>query len=211
MLKKELKKILTKHAEWLEDYDKGERANLRGADLSGADLSGADLSLANLSGADLSLANLSGANLCGANLRGANLRGANLSGADLSGADLSRADLSRADLSGADLHEEILIAYTSITPEGQLIGWKKCKDNIIVKLSIPADSPRSNATSRKCRAKFVDVLDVIGSDVGISQHDNKTEYIVGKRIECDNWCEDRWQECSGGIHFFLTRYEAENY
>jgi hypothetical protein len=44
-----IRDILSKHDEWLNDSSKGERADLSGADLSGADLSGA-----NLSGADLS-------------------------------------------------------------------------------------------------------------------------------------------------------------
>ena len=139
---------------------------------------------------------------------------ANLEGANLRWANLRRANLDGANLDGAKMREDILIAYTSITPEGQLVGWKKCTDDVIVKISIPSESPRSNATGRKCRAKFVDVLDVfgaIGTKKGISQHDGRTEYIVGKRVECDTWDDNRWSECSGGIHFFLTRYEAEQY
>jgi len=30
-------------------------------------------------------------------------------------------------------------------------------------------------------------------------------------VRCDKWDDDRWNECSGGIHFFLTRAEAEAY
>jgi len=82
---------------------------------------------------------------------------------------------------------------------------------VIVKVQIPAEAKRSNATGRKCRAEFVDVLEVINAEVGISQHDNKTKYIAGTRVTCDTWCEDRWQECAGGIHFFITREEAEAY
>lgn len=42
-----------------------------------------------------------------------------------------------------------------------------------------------------------------------SQYDSAFIYRVGKTVRCDTWCEDRWQECAGGIHFFLTRAEAE--
>ena len=161
------------------------------ADLRGADLRGADLSGANLRGANLSDANLSGANLSGANLRGADLRDANLSGAE----DIP----------------EIAKAQTLITPEGNIVGWKKCKDGIIVKMLIPSDAKRHNATGRKCRAEYADVLEVIGAEVGISRHDGKTEYRVGQRVTCDKWGEDRFEECAGGIHFFITRIEAENY
>jgi len=95
--------------------------------------------------------------------------------------------------------------------EGDIIGWKKCLDGVIVKLLVKSDTPRSSATTRKCRAKEVTVLDVIGSDVGVSHHDKSVEYRVGETVTCDNWDEDRWNECSGGIHFFITRQEAEDY
>ena len=201
-------------------------ANLRGADLYGANLRGAKLRRANLHGANLYGANLYWANLYWANLRGAYLRGANLRGADLYGADLYGADLRGANLHGANLHganlhganlygaEDIpafVGAQTIIVSEGQIIGWKKCRNGVIVKISIPAEARRSNATGRKCRAEYADVLDVIGAEVGVSQHDGTTEYRVGQRVACDKWCEDRWQECAGGIHFFLTREEAEAY
>ena len=181
------------------------RANLYGADLSGADLYGADLSRANLYGADLSRANL----------YGADLSGADLSRADLSRADLSGANLSGANLSGADLYgarnAELAVAQTRILPDGDLIGWKKCRDGVIVKLAIPATAKRSHAFGRKCRAEFADVLEVIGASIGVSSHDNKTEYRVGCRVTADRF-DDNWQEeCAGGIHFFITRVEAENY
>jgi hypothetical protein len=185
--------------------------DLRGANLRGADLSGADLSGANLSEANLREANLSGANLSGANLSESDLREANLRGADLRGADLSWAKLCEAKLCGAKYIPNIAAAQTLIVADGQIIGWKKCQQGVIVKLSIPAEARRSNATGRKCRAEFADVLEVIGGDVGISSHDGKTKYIAGTRVTCDEWCEDRWQECAGGIHFFITRAEAEAY
>jgi hypothetical protein len=197
-------------------------ADLRGADLSGSDLRGADLNGADLRGADLSGSDLRGADLSGSDLRGANLYGADLNGADLSGADLNGADLNGANLSGADLSGAnlrrakevplIAAAQSSIVPEvGQITGWKKCQNSVLVKLLVGKNAKRSNATGRKCRAEYVKVLEVIGAEVGISKHDNKTEYRAGKIVRCDKWNEDRWVECGGGIHFFLTRIEAENY
>ena len=209
----------------------GEYADIREAVLkarvSGVDLYGADLRMANLSdvdlyGADLRMANLSGANLYGADLRRANLSGANLYGADLYGADLRMANLSGADLYGADLRRanlsgaksipSITNAQASILPEsGQFQGWKKCRKGVLVRVMIGKNAKRSNATGRKCRAEYVKVLEVIGAEVGISQRDNKTEYRAGKIVRCDKWDKDRWVECGGGIHFFLTRIEAEQY
>jgi hypothetical protein len=162
--------------------------------------------------ADLRCANLKGAYLRCANLRGAYLRDADLRGADLIGAYLRGADLIGADFKDArGITEELLISYTSILPEGDLIGYKKCKDNIIVKVKIPAKAKRSNATGRKCRAEYVKVLEVYGADQAISQYNDKTIYKVGKTVKCDKWNENRWEECSGGIHFFITKLEAERY
>jgi hypothetical protein len=196
----DLPKILADHLLWLQGSPKGSRANLSGADLSGADLRGA-----NLSGADLSGAYLRRANLRGAYLSGAYLRGANLSGADLSGADLRGANLSGAN--GATL----AIQRTRILPEGSLIGWKKCLGGVLVKLSIPKEAKRSHAFGRKCRAEFADVLEVIGADVGVSSHDGQTEYVVGTRVVPDSFSDNWQEECAPGIHFFITREEAEAY
>ena len=176
---------------------------------------------ANLSSADLRSANLSSANLSSANLRSADLRSADLCWADLSSADLCSAYLSSADLRSANLRSadlcwadlrsaknfELPIARTRILPEGQLIGWKKLIDGSIAKLSIPAESKRSHAFGRKCRAQFVDVLE----GFGVSQHDGVTSYAPGIRVTCDKWDDDWMQECAGGIHFYITKIEAENH
>ena len=177
-----------------------------------ADLSYANLRGAKLGGADLSYADLSSANLDGADLRGANLYRANLYSANLHDADLSGANLYRANLSNAKNVPKIASAESSIVPEfGQFIGWKKCRDSIIIKLMIGRKAKRSNATGRKCRAEYVKVLEVIGADLGISQHDGKTEYRKDSIVRCHKWESDRWVECGGGIHFFLTKTEAEQY
>ena len=176
-------------------------AKKSGANLSGADLSGADLSRADLSRADLSRAYLSGANLSGANL----------SRADLSGAYLSRADLSRADLSGA-VEADLVIAKTRICPDGDLIGWKKCNNDVIVKLLIPKEAKRNNAFGRKCRAEYAQVLEVIGAEIAYSSHSHSFTYKAGDTVKPTEPFDENFQEeCSTGIHFFITRIEAEKY
>ena len=50
-----------------------------------------------------------------------------------------------------------------------------------------------------------------GGEIGISQHDHKTEYKAGEIVRPDKWDDNRWEECSSGIHFFITRLEAERY
>jgi uncharacterized protein YjbI with pentapeptide repeats len=208
-------------------------ANLYGANLYEANLYEANLYGANLRGADLRGANLRGANLRGANVRGADLRGADLYGADLRGADLYGADLHEADLYGANLHGAKLhgaknadwaIAQTVIVPEGSLIGWKMAISNnkkIIVKVRIPEEAKRSNALGRKCRAEFAEVIAVYPkgkkramakSTEVYSDYDNSFRYKTGDTLKPKEvFNEDRWNECSSGIHFFITREEAENY
>ena len=82
---------------------------------------------------------------------------------------------------------------------------------MIVKLRIPADARRSNASGRKCRCEYAHVIDVFGADFGLSQHDGITEYRIGQSVSAESWDENRWNECSNGIHFFITRQEAEDY
>jgi hypothetical protein len=190
-------------------------ANLCGANLTGANLTGATLLCANLRGANLYGANLTGANLLGANLTGANLHGADLTDATLLGATLLGADLRGANLHGADLRgakniSALVAAQTSICAEGTIRGYKKASEGIVV-LEIPAEAARSNANGRKCRAEFARVLKTPGGKLAHSKHDPNFVYCVGETVRPDAWCTDRWQECAGGIHFFLTREEAEAY
>ena len=155
-----------------------------------------------------------------ANLQRADLQGADLQGADLQGADLQGADLRGADLQGANLRgakdADRAIAYTRILPEGQIIGYKKGSKGEIIKLSIPADARRSHAFGRKCRAEFADVLEITLNGDSIQTatngtHDKRIPYVVGQRVTADKWDENWMEECSHGIHFFITRIEAEDW
>jgi uncharacterized protein YjbI with pentapeptide repeats len=192
-------------------------ANLYGADLYGADLYGADLHGAVLYGANLRGANLYGADLCGADLyeadlREADLRGANLRGADLRGADLREADLREADLSGLKINENTFGVTINCPEEGSFIGYKKC-DSVIVKLLILEDSKRSSATTYKCRASKVKCLEIDnGNKTEIcSNYSPSFTYKVGEISEVNNFDENRWHECSTGIHFFMSKEMAKQY
>jgi hypothetical protein len=133
-----------------------------------------------------------------------------LSCANLSDANLSGANLSDANLRGAKI-DQTLADKLNIIPDGDVIGWKKCMEGVIVKMEIGANTRRSNATGRKCRAESVKVLEVIGADAGISQYNTSVVYRVGETVSVSNFDTDRWNECSHGIHFFLTKDEALNY
>lgn len=114
---------------------------------------------------------------------------------------------------------------------GSFIGWKKGrvinkdgKERVcIIKLEIPETAKRSSATSRKCRADKVKVLeiqylngrkypaDTVAFPFCASPVTN-TQYVVGKVTKCAEKFEtDRWRECASGIHFFITYEEALNY
>ena len=199
---------------------------LQGADLTGASLEEAGFYEANLQGANFQKAYLQGANLQGANLQGANLQGANLRGAALVGANLRNANLEGAvlfdallegaNLSGAKLPEFLV----KLPPLGQsFIAWKKVWDCFILKLEIPADSPRvSTFTGRKCRAKSAKVLKafrVCGKPAEQTMFRSLRDYYfiyrVGETVEVPDFNDDIRLECTQGIHFFETRKEAEEY
>jgi hypothetical protein len=164
---------------------------------------------AKLSGADLRSADLSGANLAYTSLRCTNLKYVDLSDTDLEDVDLTYADLRNANLKDAK-NADLAIACTRILPEGDIIGWKKCRSGAIVKLRIPAEAKRSHAFGRKCRAEFADVLEIIGADVGVMDNEGSlTVYSTGERVIPDSFDEDWTDEYSHGIHFFITRAEAE--
>ena len=194
-------------------------ANLVGANLVGADLRGADLRGANLGDADLRDANLGDANLVGANLRGAYLRGANLVDADLRGANLRGAYLGDANLVGANLvGAKNVPFFPTYLPEGEFIAWKKLPNGLIAKLKILEDSKRSRAAGDKCRCDKCLVLEFQNADGSVSDKRTYTSneyavctYTVGEVVRADKWNDNRWVECSHGIHFFIDRQSAVNY
>ena len=173
--------------------------SLNGADLDGADLEGADLRNAALNGADLTGADISWAFLVGADLDGSFITGAKVYGADLKGA------------------KNIPFIPLACPSEGAFTGWKKVYGYFLIKLQIPEDGRRSSATTRKCRCDKAKVLDITSLD-GEEHYDevtnnryNETIYKVGEMVYPDSFDENRWNECSNGIHFFINKEDAINY
>ena len=153
--------------------------------------------------------------------------------ADLSYADLSYADLRNADLRYADLSYAVLryanLSYANLSnaknaphvrmacpTDGSFIGWKKVK-GFLIQLDIPSDAKRSSATSNKCRCDKAMVLSITNIENGesINKIDNDeyahTEYVVGQVVFPDSWDENRFNECSHGIHFFIDKQDAIDY
>ena len=154
-----------------------------------------------------------------ANLSRANLSDANLYDAYLRNANLSYADLSYANLGGANFRDAKNILYIPLEcpSEGSFIGWKKI-NQILIKLEIPEDARRSSATTKKCRcdkAKVLGFYDLNSTELNIDKiinnNYNTCEYIKGEMVYPDSFDEDRWNECSHGIHFFINKQDAINY
>lgn len=115
-----------------------------------------------------------------------------------------------ANLQGANLRNMLSDSTTISThpvPEGNLIAWKKI-NGVIIKLRIPEAARRSCAMSRKHRAEYAEVLEIEGGLSSITGGYNTTKYSVGCIVFPDSWDDCRWNECSHGIHFYLTREEA---
>ena len=124
-----------------------------------------------------------------------------------------------ADLSGAYLRGAKNIPFIPFAcpSDGAFFGWKKVK-NCLVKLEIPEDAKRCSATTSKCRCDKAKVLDIFHLErqksVDSVTNDNynpSVTYKVGEMVYPDSFDEDRWNECSNGIHFFINKQEAIDY
>ena len=130
-----------------------------------------------------------------------------------------------ADLRDANLRDAKNIPFIPMAcpTDGDFIGWKKVnygEKYYLVKLMVPADAKRCSSTGRKCRCSKALVLDISlivdGKEAGkeknvINNRYVPTLYEVGKVVEPDSFDENRFKECSHGIHFFIDRQEAINY
>ena len=188
MTQTELEEKIELHQKWLNEEPGGQRADLSGAYLPGADLTRADL------------------------------RGADLTRAYLLGADLSDAYLSGADLSDVRVSENTIGFFLQCPEEGSFIAYKKAHSGKIIVLKIPADAKRSSATTFKCRCDKAEVLRIENLDGSISDLKEISSkfnpdfiYRVGETVYSDSFDENRWNECSHGIHFFISRELARIY
>ena len=87
-----------------------------------------------------------------------------------------------------------------------------------MKLLICEDAKRSSAYGRKCRCSAAKVLAIENVDGTPSAMDSVASgrdagfiYRIGETVSVTEFDEDRWNECSTGIHFFVTRQEAVDY
>lgn len=202
------------------------------ADISGADFSGLDCQWWNMKnvcldgcsfeGADIANGKFEGCTFVGENFRNASLRGADLRSADLRGADLRGGDVYSAWLEGARLEgiiqDESTRYFRLRCPEsGAFIGYKKCYEDRVVMLLIPADAKRVSATNNACRCNKAKVLTITSFDFtesydwAVSLVDESFIYRKGEWVYPDRFTENRWVESTYGIHFWMSRSEAIAY
>lgn len=155
----------------------------------------------------------------------ANLALSIFSGCSLKDTKFDEADLRDITFSGCYLDNTSGLKNLPMRcPEmGGFIAWKKGYVNegrraVIVKLFIPSSAKRSSAGGNKCRASKAEVLAItdmrdasVTYDHCFSSHNPSFMYKVGWYVEPDEFDENRWNECSNGIHFFVNKQEAINY
>ena len=174
--------------------------DFRGADFRCVDFSGVDFH-----GADFRCVDFRDAHFYGSSFHSSNFRGADFYDSSFRGADFSDADFNGADFYGTAL-------CMQCPSEGSFIGWKKV-NGALIKLQITPNAKRSSATTHKCRCSEALVLEIDG---GAMQQITSNSYApitykVGELVHPDSFDDDRWNECSHGIHFFISRHNAEEY
>ena len=134
------------------------------------------------------------------------------------GTDFSKSNFSRPNFMDANLREakfsDIKGLYFQIPQNCALVGWGK-KSGKLVKLLIPSAAKRTACLiNRKCRAEYAKVLLIANGTVDKVEVNNeygKTVYRVGSRVNPHKYCDDFRIDCAPGIHFFITREEAEQW
>lgn len=169
------------------------------------------------------------------NFTNANLYISSFINADLIGANFTNAVIDRRCLTykwyNANLQKAINPPYIPMAcpPSGAFIGWKMVAgedlDYYVIKLQIPEEARRCSATTRKCRCDKALVLGAYKIGVNNllevnegkfhslvhSQISKPCTYEIGKMVYPDDFTEDRYCECSHGIHFFMDKYDAIHY
>lgn len=155
--------------------------------------------------------NFSNANFVGCNFHGARFSNCNFRGTR----SYDDCNFRDALFDNIETNESTRMGIPMTCPDtGSFIGWKAGR-NYIIKLGIPEDAERSSSNSRKCRCSKAKVLNIqsltdetILHDEDVSYRVGGLIYRVGEMVYPDEWDPNRWNECSHGIHFFLTREEA---
>ena len=227
---KELKKIID-HRDNFEPLVLREYS-FKQMDLTGWNLSNIDFTLSSFQNVKLNKVDFQNSiveNVLfdGSPLHGANFKNANMKTASFRYCDMRNCNIENSDLYGAVLEYAKLdgICYNENTkwfrlrcPEtGAFLGYKKCVNDRMVQLLIPEDAKRSSSTLPSCRCSKAKVLTIKSFDFkenfdeAWSLVDENFIYRKGEWVEVKNFNEDRWMDSTTGIHFWMSREEAQAY
>ncbi len=205
---------------------------LRDMDLTGADFSHTDFTLSSFQNVVLNDVSFYGSTVKnvlfdGCPLHGADFRDASMVTASLRYCDMGGCDIRGADLFGAVLEHAMLEGVVSdertkwfrlhCPEKGAFLAYKKCVNDRMVQLLVPEDARRTSATMPSCRCDKAKVLTIKSFDFkeefeeAWSLVDEDFVYRKGEWVQVDDFNEDRWQDSTTGIHFWLTREEAKAY
>ena len=193
------------------------KVNFCAVDISKTNFSNAEMFMVNMQYANIASADFTNANLTDANFRDAGVENTDFISADISGTDFRGARFNDVNLENVYMNEYTTGITMSCPEKGSFIGYKKAQDKIVM-LEITEDAKRSSATSLKCRCSKAKVLAIkflnnpdSKIDYAISDYDPAFIYEVGEIVEVPNFDEYRWNECSTGIHFFMSEELARKY
>lgn len=178
---------------------------------------GADLSKASFQDAQLDGCSLKGVNFEEANLQKATMRGCDMTGCNLKGANFFSAVLEKAVLDEVITDENTKWFRLYCPEKGAFLAYKKCVNDRLVQLLVPADALRTSATNSACRCSKAKVLTIKSFDYtqefdeAWSLVDEDFVYRKGEWLEIPDFNADRWFESTTGIHIWLTREEAMKY
>lgn len=221
MYLKDLNELIAKRGNNHNERIDASSISLNGENLRDRFFENIDFSYANFEGADLTDAifqncDLTEATMCNAKCVGTHFVYTKFNDTEMSGADFYNAVFFKSD-PDMGIYTWNTRGLVPVCPtEGEFIAWKIAYE-CIIKLRIPADARRSSGTNRKCRCDKAEVLSInriwdgTPVDAVCSDYDPKFIYRVGCMVEEPEFSTDRWNICAPGIHFFMSRREAESY
>lgn len=201
-------------------------------DLTEFDLGNINFEWTTFSNVNLGKAKINNSIIDNSAFPGTSLREISIQNSSMKGCIMRHCDLSNADISGTNIFSTVL-EYTKLTDvkydentrffelyppaSGPYIGYKKCFNQRVATLLIPADAMRTSATMNCGRCSKAKVLTIKSFDeteeyeYGLATIDEEFEYRVGQYVHVDDFNKNRWMDSTTGIHFWLTREEAIAY
>ena len=92
-----------------------------------------------------------------------------------------------------------------------IIGYKKTRENVVIKAEIPAGAIVFSINGKKCRTNRAKIVDMNGWRVLHSSFDISFRYELGQEIEILDFDPCYSHDCAPGFHFFMTEEEAKEY